>query len=508
MRRPPPAAFASPVLIGALTILVTIVAVFLAYNADQGLPFVPTRELKVDIGDGAQLVPGNDVREGGFMVGLVTQERPIQLASGQVAAQLILQLTKKYADVPVDSTATISPVSLLGVKFLDLHRGKSTKQIVDGGTLPFTQTSVPVQFEDIFKTFDYKTRIAVQKDLVGFGDALAARGGDTNDTIAALPRLLSSLQPVATYLSDPNTELTRFVDALNQLTGALAPVSQTTVNLFRDAGTTFAALDRSPPALEATIAESPPTLATGTDSLANQHTFLADLTTLGHNLTPAAVSLRQALPQINPAIAEGTRVLRTTPPLDREIQHVMTSLKNLAQAPGTNVALNGLTSTVNMLNPMVRYLGPFQTVCDYWDYWWTYLADDMSARTNYGYAQRVMLQLTDPSGNGVGAQGATAPANGEVPPFGPIFGGTEYLHGQSYGAAIDNSGNADCESGQRGFPKKLNNFDPLGRDLAIDPHTPGDQGPTYHGRTRVPAGETYTREPQTGPQLTPDPKDP
>ena len=40
-------AFANPVLVGAVTVLAVLVAVFLAYNANQGLPFVPTRELKV-----------------------------------------------------------------------------------------------------------------------------------------------------------------------------------------------------------------------------------------------------------------------------------------------------------------------------------------------------------------------------------------------------------------------------------------------------------------------------
>ena len=43
--------FANPVLVGAVTVLIVVVAVFLAYNANEGLPFVPTRELKVDIAD-------------------------------------------------------------------------------------------------------------------------------------------------------------------------------------------------------------------------------------------------------------------------------------------------------------------------------------------------------------------------------------------------------------------------------------------------------------------------
>ena len=53
---------ASPVLVGAVTTLVVVVAVFLAYNANAGLPFVPTTQLNVDLENGANLVPGNEVR--------------------------------------------------------------------------------------------------------------------------------------------------------------------------------------------------------------------------------------------------------------------------------------------------------------------------------------------------------------------------------------------------------------------------------------------------------------
>ena len=77
---------------------------FLAYNANSGLPFVPTRELKVDIADGSNLVIGNDVREGGFRIGLVSGMEPIELANGQVGAELTLKLDQSNGKVPVDST--------------------------------------------------------------------------------------------------------------------------------------------------------------------------------------------------------------------------------------------------------------------------------------------------------------------------------------------------------------------------------------------------------------------
>ena len=61
----------NPVLIGAATVLVVLVAVFLAYNANQGLPFVPTYSLKAEVPSAAALVRGNEVRIGGSRVGTV-----------------------------------------------------------------------------------------------------------------------------------------------------------------------------------------------------------------------------------------------------------------------------------------------------------------------------------------------------------------------------------------------------------------------------------------------------
>ena len=52
-RRPTSSIVASPVLVGAVTVLVAIVAVFLAYNANQGLPFVPTYDVKAELPSGS-----------------------------------------------------------------------------------------------------------------------------------------------------------------------------------------------------------------------------------------------------------------------------------------------------------------------------------------------------------------------------------------------------------------------------------------------------------------------
>jgi hypothetical protein len=283
--------------------------------------------------------------------------------------------------------------------------------------------------------------------------------------------------------------------------GTVAPVAQTNARLFTDMATTFEAISRDPGALEATIAQSPSTEQVSTDSLKVQQPFLVDLSTLGRNLTPATKELGAALPDINPAIEVGTTTLARTPSLNADLQQVMDSLEKLSQAPGTNVAINALYGTVNTLNPMVRYLGPYQTVCDDWNYFWTYLSEHVSEATSFGFAQRALLNFGNPlQTNNVGQQGATQPVNGGGSDS-LLGGGNEYLHAQPYGAAVDTQGNADCETGQRGYPRQLNHFDPQHRLFATDAHTPGDQGPTFKGRSRVPVGETFSRNPSTGPQL-------
>jgi virulence factor Mce-like protein len=500
------AAFANPVLIGAVTVLVAIVAVFLAYNANNGLPFVPTRQLRIDFANGAALGPGDQVTStGGFRIGVVSETRAVQLPSGLAGAQAIVKLDRSFGPVPINSTAAVTPRNLFGTKYIDLERGTSNQTIPDGGVLPPTQTTVPVQFDDINRIFDAKTRPAVDQNLVGFGNTLTARGSSLNDTFAALPDLLGHLTPVARYLSDPNTQLTRLLSSLNGFFGTISPVAEVNLRLFADQATTYQAISADPAALQETIRQSPPTLDVGTDSLAAQQPFLVDLKTFADNFNPGAVALRQALPNVNPALEAGIQVLPRTPSVNQKLQGVLNALRSLAQDPTTNMAVNGLTDTVSTLQPMLRYLGPYVTVCNSWNYVWAELGDVVSEPTSFGMSQRALLNSTNHQTNNVGSAGATAPANGYLSGDPPPSSDAEYSHGPAYAPAINSDGTADCEIGQRGYQLKQNTNDPQGRALVSDAYTPGVQGTTWAGRPRVPAGETFSRIAQGGPQLLPYP---
>jgi hypothetical protein len=117
----------------------------------------------------------------------------------------------------------------------------------------------------------------------------------------------------------------------------------------------------------------------------------------------------------------------------------------------------------------------------------------------YGYSQRTLVKSTGQQANNPSSMGSARPANGEdyraasSPRGDPV-----HLHATPYNAAIDEFGNADCENGQRGYPRRLARFSEPELEIVTDPHIPGNQGPTFTGRPKVPAGQTFTREPETG----------
>src|SRR5687767_8846725 len=133
---------ASPTMVGALTVLIAIVAVFLAYNANNGLPFVPVYRVSVEIPNAARLTNNNEVRIGGHRVGVVESIEPIEVSAtqttaasddtvaaetasdtGGVGAVINLKLDKAAEPLPQDSIFRVRYRSAFGLKYLEVVRG-------------------------------------------------------------------------------------------------------------------------------------------------------------------------------------------------------------------------------------------------------------------------------------------------------------------------------------------------------------------------------------------------
>jgi ABC-type transporter Mla subunit MlaD len=502
MRRSASAVTANPVLVGAVTTLIVIVAVFLAYNANKGLPFVPTTQLKFHSTNGANLLPGNEVREGGHRIGIVEDMRPRRLPDGTIGAEVRLKLDQVAGKIPKDSTLNLRPRSALGLKYVEVTRGRSKETFADGALLPADQVTFPVELEDFQRIWDEGTRDAVRENLKGYGNAFSSRGPSLNQTISELPRLLGHLEPVMSSLANENTQLARFFRELGDFMRVVAPEADRYASGFRFGSQVFEAWSRYPDRLRGTIERSAPTMRTGIRSFRVQRPFLTDLTAMNRSLARAAATLPRTLPRITPALREGIPVLRRQGEVNDRLREVMDALDRLMNDPATPTALRGVDRLVDILNPAVRFIGPYVTVCNYFNYAWTNVSEHLTEPDPTGYSQRTLLNQAprprNPSDPSMGSIGARRPSNGEE----VVSGAKAHLHTNVYGSAVTHDGKADCESGQRGYLEKLTayNNDP-NLKIVTDPKIPGAQGPTYTGRPEVPEGQTFTRLPQTGPLM-------
>ncbi len=118
--------FDNPILVGTITILVVVVAVYLSYIAENGLPFVPTYSVKVQVANAAELVKNADVRIGGARVGqvLTITPEPATKRYPHPYAQLGLSLQKSLEPLPRDTQYQVRLASVLGGKYLELFPGR------------------------------------------------------------------------------------------------------------------------------------------------------------------------------------------------------------------------------------------------------------------------------------------------------------------------------------------------------------------------------------------------
>jgi virulence factor Mce-like protein len=266
----------SPVLIGALTTLVVIVAVFLSYNANNGLPFVPTYDLGADLPNAANLVEGNEIRIGGFRVGVVDKIDPVRTRDGATHARIHMKLQKSIEELPVNSHLLVRPRSALGLKYLEITPGSKKDGFAPGSTVPMANAQPdPVEFDTVINTFSKKAREGQRNVLRGFGDGLAGRGQDLNATIAVLPELFRNLEPVMTNLSARATQLRRLFPALERTARVIAPVARTQAELFSNLDTTFTALAGvARPYIQETISRGPAAEDAGIRGFPEQRVFL------------------------------------------------------------------------------------------------------------------------------------------------------------------------------------------------------------------------------------------
>lgn len=365
-RRPASAVSGAPVLVGAATVIVALIAVILANRSATGLPLVETYDVRANVVDAKRLTPGVDVRIGGKRVGRLQGITARTTADGRdTYASLALRLDRGVGPLPADSTLRIRPRSIIGTKYVEIVRGASRRTIPAGGVLPRRSTSASVDLDEVIGTFDAGTRRASRRVVREAADGIAGRGAAVNAAVGRLPGVLLRAGRVTRTLADPRTDLAGLVAGADGATGALRPVLPELGRLIAATDTTLGAVASERPSLRDVLDEAPPTLGAVDAGSRELRPVLRDTARLARELRPVADELPGTSRALARAAVDGRPVLRRLPRLGTDLRTTLRSADRALRRDTTTGALRLLRPTADALDGALRHVVPLQTRCNY-----------------------------------------------------------------------------------------------------------------------------------------------
>ncbi len=336
----------------------------------------------------SQIVKGNAVKVSGQSIGSVG---PIRLTDdGQ--ADVTLHIDEDgYFPLRRGTRAVIRQSSLSGVanRYVDLQLGGARgAKIADGGVLATDSTEAAVDLDQIFNTFDPKTRAGTQKSVEFLRDFQAGNEDEANAALRYLNPALSSTSRLFAEVNRNTPDFERFIVQTARLVTDASAQDDVLSALVRNLATTTSALTSHGDSLAQGIGLLPNVMRKANGTFVDLRASLDDLTPLVDDAKPIVrTKLRPLLTQLRPFARDArpavrdlsatvrrkgsdndlVEVLRRQPALDQIA--TQTASRNGKDRPGalpeTIKALDGLTPQLAFLRPyspdLVGWFDDFST---------------------------------------------------------------------------------------------------------------------------------------------------
>lgn len=284
---------------GVIGIVAVIVISYLAYTKFAN-PFAHKYTVHATFANANGLQPGSLVRIAGVNVGTVSSvssEPGCKSASTTQnacqAADVTMNITNEGLPIHDDATFAIRPrIFLEGNFFVDVSPGTpSTPVAKDGHTFPIQQGVEPVQFDQVLTGLQQNTRQNLQTLLQQYGKAVKQGGPSFNRSIQYwLPAYEYSSIVAHDALGIQPHDLSDWIAAQGQVSGALDTHPQNLKNLITDFNTTANAFARQNRALEQTVLQLPRTLSAATPAFDALNAAFPPLRAFARALVPGVKS--------------------------------------------------------------------------------------------------------------------------------------------------------------------------------------------------------------------------
>ncbi len=312
--------------VGALAMLVIAVGVWFAFVKD--IPFTKPYEMKAVFANASSLQLNSPVRIAGVEVGKVAK---VEAADGDATATVVtMKLDKEALPIHRNAELKIRPrIFLEGNFFVDLKPGTpSAGEVDEGEAIPLTQTSAPVQLDQVLGSLKTSARRDLQRLVQGYGDAIGGQpkpgedddqdpdtqgetaGKSLNDTLKYSPDALRGTAIVNDALRGTRPDdLRNLIKGGQKVTAALASRETQLKDLISNFNTTAGAFAAEQASLRRTIHELPEVLAAANPALDKLNAALPPLRAFSLEIIPGVRETPASIDAALPWIAQTRKLL-------------------------------------------------------------------------------------------------------------------------------------------------------------------------------------------------------
>jgi phospholipid/cholesterol/gamma-HCH transport system substrate-binding protein len=323
----------TPYQAGLIALVVIVIGVFL--GASKDIPFTRPFQLKAVFENAPPIHKGQAVRIAGVDVGKVSA---VEGKGGDSPAVVVtMKLEDEALPIHKDARIKVRPrLFFEGNLFFEVRPGTpEAGDVEDGDTIPLSQTSAPVQLDQVLGTLDTDTREDLQKLLVGYGDAINGKpqpgedadqdpdtkgetaGKSLNDTYEYAAQSLrgGAILNDATLGTEMH-DLSKLIGSQQRIFAALSSREGSLKDLITNFNITMGALAAEEANLRATIRELPQVLEAARPALDNLNAAFPSTRAWalemipGVRETPATIDagfpwIRQVRPLVSPQELQG-----------------------------------------------------------------------------------------------------------------------------------------------------------------------------------------------------------
>jgi phospholipid/cholesterol/gamma-HCH transport system substrate-binding protein len=313
--------------------------------------------VKVPFEEAAQLAVESDVRIANVSVGKVKDIELADEGPNRDRAVAEIEIDNPYAPIPADTRATLREKTLLGETYVELTQGNGDgPKVPEGGSLPPAQVAPSVQLDEIFRTFDERTRLAFQTWMQQAAMATAGRGADLSAAIANLEPFAADANRVLRVLDSQENAVKALVNNTGVVFEALSERRGQFRGLIQNAGTVFATTARRNQDLREAFRALPTFLDESRQTLTRLDRFAANANPLITQLHPAARELSKVLIQVAKVTPDFRGFFAGLRPAERRSLTGLPALRRLLD--------DDLAPLLSQIQPFTQQLGPLVETVD------------------------------------------------------------------------------------------------------------------------------------------------